>query len=134
METCIFCKIIKKEIPSFIIDETEDVIVFLSLNNHPLIATKKHIENVFELDDETASSVMKEGVKIAKAVKKALSPDGINFLQNNGEASGQDVFHYHLHIKPRWHKDNIKLHWPQDNPGDDAKKETLEKIKSNLEP
>ncbi|MDP3795099.1 MAG: HIT domain-containing protein [bacterium] len=106
MENCTFCKIIDRKIPGFIIDEDDDLIVFLSLENHPLIVPKKHLPDIFALEDEMASLVMKKAVRIAKATKTALESDGIYLAQANGEAAGQDVFHYHLHVYPRWSDKN----------------------------
>lgn len=132
-EDCIFCKIVKKEIPAKIIDENEDVIVFLSLQNHPLIVTKKHMENIYEMDADTGKHVMSMAIRIAKAVKKGLSADGVNLVQNNEEAAGQEVFHFHLHIKPRFKQDEVIVHFPAVDIEEDQKMTTLERIKSALE-
>jgi histidine triad (HIT) family protein len=132
MSDCIFCKIISKEIPSHIIDENDDVVVFLSIEGHPLVVTKKHIQNVYELDDHTASSVMKEAVKVAKAVRTGLDADGVNLIQNNDEAAGQEVFHFHLHIKPRWKDDEVIMHFPKESPEDGTKMTLVQKIQSAL--
>jgi histidine triad (HIT) family protein len=133
MEECIFCKIVNKEIPAHIVDENDDVVVFLSIQGHPLVVTKKHFQNIYELDDHTASVVMKEAVKVAKAVRKGLDCDGVNLVQNNEEAGGQEVFHFHLHIKPRWKDDEVILHFPKESPADDEKKSLAEKIQTALE-
>jgi histidine triad (HIT) family protein len=130
---CIFCKIVQKEIPAKIIDENDDVIVFLSLQNHPLIVTKKHMENIYEMDTETGRHVMSMAIKIAKAVKKGLNADGVNLVQNNEEAAGQEVFHFHLHIKPRFKQDQVILHFPGEDIPEDKKMTTLDRIKSALD-
>lgn len=132
MEDCIFCRIIKNEIPSLKIDENDDVIVFLSLEGHPLIVPKKHIKDIYEMDDQTGAEIMKEAIKISKAVKKGLQCDGINLVQANEKAAHQDVFHFHLHIKPRWHKDKVTLHWETEGIDEISKKATTEKIKQAL--
>lgn len=132
-ENCIFCKIIQGEIPGKIIDQNDKVIVLLSLQNHPLIIPKKHIENIYSMDEETGSAVMKETIRIAKAVKKALGADGVNLIQNNEEAAGQEVMHFHMHIKPRFRYDQVRLHFPSDPVEEDLKKTTFEKIKSALD-
>ncbi len=119
---CIFCKIIKKEIPGHILDENEDVIVFMSLENHPLIVTKKHIPDIYTLDEKLGAEVMKESLKVAKAVKKGLNCDGIYVTQANEPAGGQDVFHYHMHIYPRW---DDKRQWESD---EENRKIAAEKI------
>ncbi len=132
MDDCIFCKIIKKEAPALIIDENEDLIVILSLENHPLIITKKHFDNIYHLDDKVASAIMIEAVKIAKAVKNGLDAEGVNLVQSNEKAAKQDVFHFHLHVKPRWHKDSVVLNWNGKTVETDKRIFTQEKIKKQL--
>lgn len=126
MENCIFCNIIDKRIPGYILDENEDVIVFLSLENHPLIVPKKHITNIYSLNNRLGAEVMKEAIKIAKAMKSGLTCDGIYVTQANESAAGQDVFHYHMHIYPKW---NDNRRWESD---EENRRLTLEKIKSSL--
>ncbi len=111
MDDCIFCKIIRRQIPGYVIDENEDVIVFMSLENHPLIVTKKHITDIYTLDEKLGSEIIKESIKISKAVKKGLGCNGIYITQANEPAGGQDVFHYHMHIYPKW---DDKRQWETD--------------------
>ena len=99
---CIFCKIIRGEIPGRIIDRNSDVIVFLSLDNHPLVVTVEHIEDIFTLVDKQGAAVMSEAMRIAKAMRAAINPDGIHIAQSNGVAAGQEVPHYHMHLYPHW--------------------------------
>jgi histidine triad (HIT) family protein len=132
METCIFCKIIKKEAPAYILDENEDIIVFLSHENHPLVVTKRHIQDIYSMDEKSASAVMIEAVKIAKAVKLGLKCDGVSIVQSNEPAAGQDVFHFHLHIKPRWHNDTTALRWDSRKVSPQNLEVTEEKIKQAL--
>ena len=132
MEDCIFCKIIKGTIPAKIVTQNDDVVVFLSLENHPLIVTKNHFDNVYNLDDRSASEVMKMAVKIANAVKIGLNADGVNLIQSNEPAAHQDVFHFHLHIIPRFHQDAIKLSFPHEDIPEQKKTSILEKIKAAL--
>ena len=123
---CIFCDIIARKSPGYIIAEDDNLIVFLSLENHPLIAPKKHISDIFSLDDNTAAQIMKEAVRIAAAMKVALQSDGIYITQANGEAAGQDVFHYHMHVYPKWSS--------QQTLGTDAeaRQKVMEQIKATL--
>lgn len=99
---CIFCKIIRREIPGNILDENEDVIVFMSLENHPLIVPKKHIPDIYSLDEKLGAEIMKTSIKIARMVKKDFKCDGVYITQANESAAGQDVFHYHMHVYPRF--------------------------------
>src|SRR5438105_15869052 len=96
MDNCVFCKIIGGKIPSLKIDENNEVNVFLSLEGHPLVDPKTHIQDIYSLDNETGGEIIKEGIKISKAVKKGLQCDGINLVQANEDAAQQDVFHFHL--------------------------------------
>lgn len=123
---CIFCKIADKKIPSHVLDENEKVIVFLSLENHPLVVPKKHIPDIYSLDDELGAEVMKEAIKIAKAMKQGLRCDGVYVTQANESAAGQDVFHYHMHIYPRW---SDGRQWESD---EENRKLTAENIKIKL--
>lgn len=102
MNDCIFCKILNRQVPSCIISENESVIVFVSLHGDPLVVPKKHIKDIYDLDTETGGEVMKVLTKTAKAVKKGLECDGVYITQANEPAAGQDVFHIHFHVYPRW--------------------------------
>jgi len=106
MSDCIFCKIINGEIPSAKVFENEDVVAFLDISQvtkgHTLVIPKVHKQNIFELTPEIASKLFKVVPEICNAIKKAYNPIGLNLLNNNGEQAGQSVFHYHLHIIPRY--------------------------------
>src|SRR5579872_1553059 len=130
MESCIFCKIIKREAPGYIIEENDDIIVFLSFEGHPLVVTKKHIPNIYSLDDSSAAAVMKTAVKIANALKKTLQCDGVNLIQANEAAASQDVLHFHLHVIPRWKNDAVHIGWELKQLSPVALQEKQEKIKN----
>lgn len=109
MEDCIFCKIMKGEIPSYTIYEDEIVKVFLDIeplaNGHCLVVPKKHTENIETIDDETLMHIQKVSKEMYNLFKEKLGCIGMTRLQNNGY--GQDVKHYHLHLIPRYENDNI---------------------------
>ena len=105
---CVFCRIIKRQAPAYIIDETEHVVAFLSLENHPLVVPKAHIPDIYAMPSDIGAHVMAETIKIAKAVKRGLNCDGVYINQCNEPAAGQDVFHYHTHIRPCWEGEEIK--------------------------
>jgi len=132
MENCIFCKIASKEAPGYIIDENEDVIVFLAFEGHPLVVTKKHFTNIYTLDDATAASVMKAAVKVANALKKGLQCDGVNLIQANEPAASQDIFHFHMHVQPRWKNDSVHIGWELVQQTPEILTQTMEKIKTAL--
>jgi len=108
MSDCIFCKIINGEIPSAKVYEDENVLAFLDISQvtkgHTLVIPKVHKDNVFDLTDEIAANVFSAVPKVANAIKAAYDPIGLNVLQNNGEAAGQSVFHFHMHLIPRYGK------------------------------
>ena len=103
----IFCKIINNEIPSYTIYEDEIVKVFLDVNpnhiGHTLIVPKKHYQDFFDIDKEVLDHIIEVAKEIAKLLKEKLNYDGITFSQNNG--LGQEVKHYHLHLIPRYNKE-----------------------------
>jgi histidine triad (HIT) family protein len=125
MDNCTFCKIINRQIPGYIISENEDVICFLSLENHPLIVPKAHIPNIYSLDSKNGLKVIEELVRVSKAVKKGLNCDGVYITQANEPVAGQEVFHIHFHIYPKWEDNAISERSM-------SKEYLLEKIKESI--
>ena len=105
MDDCIFCKIVKGEIPCFTIFEDDSVLAFADINpistGHTLIIPKSHAENIWEIEEADLTAIHRTARRVAEAMKTALQPDGIAFLQLNGRAVNQLVMHYHLHLIPR---------------------------------
>ena len=132
---CIFCKIIRREIPCDFLYEDEHVFVFLDIrpNNpgHTLVLPKKHYRNIFDIDNETLRELMVRIKKVAGAVKKGVKADGINIAMNNEPAAGQLVFHAHMHVIPRFANDGYR-HWPQKSYQDGEAQVVAEKIKMEL--
>ena len=114
-DDCIFCKIANGEIPSATVYEDSACRVILDVNpankGHALIIPKEHFDNIYSIDAETAAKIFTIATEVAKAQKAELNPDGLNILQNNGEAAGQTVFHFHMHLVPRYIKDNVTMTW-----------------------
>lgn len=127
---CIFCKIANGEIPSATLYEDEDFRVILDLGpaskGHALILPKVHAANLFELPDETAAKAIILAKKIAAKLMNGLHADGINLVQNNGEAAGQTVHHFHMHLIPRYKGDTVNLGWKPGELTEDHKKQILE--------
>ncbi len=109
---CIFCKIVNGEIPSHKIYEDKNVLAFLDITHgtkgHTLVIPKKHVKNIYELDEETIHNVFKVVPKIANALKKAFNPIGLNMINNN-DRPHQSVFHFHIHLIPRYENDGMEL-------------------------
>ncbi|MBW1888175.1 MAG: HIT family protein [Deltaproteobacteria bacterium] len=134
MEDCIFCKIIKGEIPSFKIYEDDKVFAFEDINpisdGHTLIIPKKHAQNLWEISGEDLTAVHLASQKIIQAMKEALNPTGVALLQLNGRGANQVVMHYHIHLVPRTGgAPELSISTWELNEGDmDAIKQTAEKI------
>ncbi|MDD9149436.1 MULTISPECIES: HIT family protein [unclassified Sporolactobacillus] len=105
---CIFCKIINGEIPSAKVYEDEDVYAFLDLSQvtkgHTLIIPKVHQKDIFNLSPDVAAELFRRVPLIAAAINRAFHPIGLNLLNNNGTLAGQSIFHYHIHLIPRYGK------------------------------
>lgn len=124
---CIFCKLANGEIPTNSIYEDDDFNVILDMGpatrGHALILPKEHSENLFELPEETAGKAMILAKKLASKMTEKLQCDGFNLVQNNGEAAGQTVMHFHLHLIPRYKDDGQKILWKPTSPSGEELKE-----------
>ncbi len=110
-DDCIFCKLANGVFATNTVYEDDRFRAIMDISpaaeGHCLVIPKEHFENALDADPEVYGDAMKVAAKVAKGVKKALGCDGINVIQNNGEAAGQTVFHCHIHIIPRWKEDRI---------------------------
>ena len=126
---CIFCKLANGEIPTATLYEDDDFRVILdqgpATKGHALILPKKHYANLYELPEELAARAMVLAKRMAGAMTEALNCDGFNLVQNNGEAAGQTVFHFHMHLIPRYHNDQAGITWIPGKLEDDVKDEIL---------
>ncbi|MDP4001235.1 MAG: HIT family protein [bacterium] len=115
MEDCIFCKIINREIPADIVYEDEYAVAFLDIRpvskGHTLLVPKNHSHDLLDSDDETLKNLMFVVKKVSRALLKATGAKAFNLGTNNGEDAGQDVFHLHFHLIPRYKNDQLKG-WP----------------------
>ena len=136
MENCIFCKIANGEIPAATLYEDENFRVILDLGpaskGHALILPKSHAASIYELSDEMAAKAMILAKKMATAMTAALKCDGFNIVQNNGECAGQTVFHFHMHLIPRYKGDQVGITWKPGELNDADKEEILLKVKEQL--
>ncbi len=111
---CIFCEIVARRAPAARIYEDEAVLVFLDLfpaaPGHTLLIPKRHYENLYEADEPSLLAVTAAARHAAHALRRARSPEGLTVVQLNGAAAGQTVFHYHVHLIPRRHGDNLRSH------------------------
>ena len=136
-ENCIFCQIIRGEIPSFNVWEDEDTFAFMDINpvhdGHVLIIPKEHAGDVFTVSAAASGAVMRTAQRVARSVRAVVQPDGLNLVQCNGAAAAQSVLHFHVHVLPRKENDNLALNWGL-QPGDMNHIGTLAKcIRTDLE-
>lgn len=137
MENCIFCKIINHEIPSYKIYEDDTVYAFLDISQatkgHTLLIPKKHVTDIFEYDSDLAAEVFARIPKIAQALEKAFSDmEGLNIVNNNKELAYQSVFHSHVHLIPRYSKeDGFSMRFA--NNQDNYTQEELQEIAAAIE-
>ena len=116
-QDCIFCRIISGEIPSTTIYENSKFKVIMDIapanKGHVLILPKEHYDNIYDIDTATAGELFELAVMTARALKSVLDCDGMNILQNNGTVAGQTVFHFHMHIIPRYEGDTVNIGWKE---------------------
>ena len=133
-DNCIFCKLANGQIPTNSIYEDDDFNVILDASpatkGHALILPKEHYANIFEIDEEILGKAAKLAKKIMIKEKDNLKCDGYNLLQNNGEVAGQTVFHFHMHLIPRYESDENKdiIQWSHIKLSDDEMKEIKDKM------
>ncbi len=132
-ENCIFCKIAAGEIPSATLYEDDDFRVILDLGpaskGHALILPKEHYRNLYDIDDETLAKAALLAKKMVKKLTDVLGCDGYNIVQNNEPCAGQTVFHFHMHLIPRYEGDKVGLGWHMGELTDEVKEEILGKMK-----
>lgn len=133
-DNCIFCKLANGEIPTNTLYEDDGFRVILdgspAAAGHALVIPKNHFANVYEMDAETVGGAAQVAAKAAKKIAAATGCDGINILQNNGEAAGQTVFHYHVHIIPRFTGDDaqVRINWDHKSFTDEETEEIRRKL------
>ena len=112
---CLFCAIVAGEIPSTKVYEDAHVLAFMDIApanpGHLLVIPKQHYRNIFDMPAAIGSKIMEAAIPLATAIRKALNPDGLNLFQSNEAAGFQTVFHFHLHLIPRWETDPLRLPW-----------------------
>jgi histidine triad (HIT) family protein len=115
MNDCIFCKIANKEIPATVVYEDAEVLVFMDIGpiikGHALVISKEHYDPVTKTPDAVLAKLHLTAKRIAQAQMNGLSADGVNIIQNNGTAAGQEVSHIHVHVIPRFNDDGHHWNW-----------------------
>jgi histidine triad (HIT) family protein len=136
-DSCIFCKIANGVIPSETIYEDDTFRAILDLGpasrGHALILPKQHYKDICELDEETAKKVLPLAAKIGNAMKNSLGCAGFNVVQNNGKEAGQTVFHFHVHLIPRYEDGPVMVSWVQSEANPEELTQTGAAIRSALQ-
>jgi histidine triad (HIT) family protein len=118
---CIFCKIIAGELPAQIVDQDERTIAFMDINpatrGHALVVPRRHSRDLLEIDDDDLAATAVAARRLARRVHDRLDADGVNLLNSRGQAAWQTVFHFHMHVIPRYKDDPLRLPWTP-APGD----------------
>ena len=137
VKDCVFCKIIRGEIPSFKLYEDGLTYAFMDINplndGHALVIPKYHAENIYTMPDEWFGPTMATVQCIATAINKVVQPEGINLLQANGPGAKQSVFHLHMHVIPRYADDGAGMNWEMKHGDMDAIGELAEQIVAAIE-
>lgn len=120
MDECIFCKIVRGDVPASIVYEDDLTLAFLDIGQvnpgHTIVALKSHVAYIYDIDDAQAAAVFQTATRVAQALKKVMQPAGMTLLQANEAAGWQTVFHFHVHVLPRHADDGVGLTWPAKHP------------------
>lgn len=133
MTDCVFCDIVAGDAPAYRLHETDRTLAFLDIEplnpGHALVVPKPHRETLTDMDADLVADTFRSARTVAEAVETAFDPDGLNLLQANGEAAGQEVFHAHVHVLPRYEDDNVEVSWPAGELNDEEAEAVAEKIR-----
>lgn len=136
MSECVFCRIVARQIPASVVDEDEHALAFMDLGQvnpgHVLVVAKPHSENLFGLEAAQAAGIARATLRVAHAIWSAFAPQGLSVYQANGKAAGQTVFHYHVHLVPRYENDGMALTWPVKNPPREKLEDYAGRLRSAL--
>jgi histidine triad (HIT) family protein len=135
-DQCVFCAIVAGQAPAEVVYEDEHTLAFMDINpavrGHVLVVPKRHARDIFDVSEEDAGQVMRTVVRVARAVEKALQPDGLNLIQANRRAAMQSVFHFHMHVVPRWWDDGLRPIWRHQRGDPEVLRQTAETIRQAL--
>lgn len=136
MNDCVFCRIVAGQIPATVVHEDEHTLAFMDIGQvnpgHTLVALKAHAENIYALADDQAAAVAQASARVARAIRESFAPQGLSVYQANGAPAGQTVFHYHVHLLPRYDGDGMQLTWLVKNPAREKLEEYAQEIRTAL--
>ena len=132
---CLFCRLVAGELPAHLVAADEYCVAFLDTSpaarGHTLVVPRRHVTDLWTADAETAAALGRSCATVARRIRERLAPDGLTMRQNTGEASGQNVFHLHVHLVPRWHGDG-NVGWPWPPPSEHDPDEVLRLLQPEL--
>ena len=135
---CIFCRIIRGELDSATIYEDESTLAFLDLRQsnegHVLVVPRRHFEQIYDLDEDSACALAGTVCKVARAIRRVYSPDGLSIWQSNGPAAFQEVPHVHWHVFPRYTNDGHLVVYPKELAGRARREYSLQSLKNIADP
>lgn len=135
--TCIFCKLVSRQIPSAIVFEDEQTLAFMDLGQvnpgHVLVTLKRHAATLLDCTPDEAADLMRTAHRVAQAVKDTFNPPGLTLLQANGKEGDQTVFHVHMHVVPRHGNDGIALSWPRKEPAFEVLQGYADRLREQLQ-
>ncbi len=112
-DLCLFCSLAAHQTESVIVYDDEQAMAVMDLypatKGHTMVFPKRHVADIYSMSDELGGRIMAVAIEVAKSIKLAMSPDGLNLVQANGSAAGQTNQHFHLHVIPRYHGDRVSL-------------------------
>lgn len=136
MNECIFCRIVAGEAPAEVVYEDEAALAFMDVSpwsrGHLLVIPKRHARNLFDLPEEDGAAVMRAAIRIAPMLKRASNAAGLNLWQANERSAGQTVFHFHLHLLPRYVDDGIGLRISPRRAGGEELRQMAERIRAEI--
>jgi len=134
--TCIFCKIVAGEVPSFKLYEDAATLAFMDINpaseGHCLAIAKLHFKDIYAAPPGAVGEVAETACKLARAVREVIRPEGLNLIQSNGPAAAQSVMHFHIHVLPRRANDKLLINWPLKPGNHEAIGALAEKIRAAI--
>jgi len=118
--------------PGYTLWQDQEIVVLLSLEGHPLVVPRRHMASLGDLDDATGAAMMRAAKTVARALRDETGCEGVNLVLSDGAAAGQDVFHLHLHVKPRWRDDDVILSWDTATAPDEKRSELASALTARL--
>jgi len=132
-QDCIFCEIVEGDAPAWKVYEDEHFVAFLNINpatkGHILVVPKEHYPQLLDLPEHELKHIMKVVQEVADSVIEATDADGFNVLQSNNPVAGQEIFHMHFHIIPRYHGDSVEIDWEEGELSEEEAEDLLKGIK-----